>query len=243
MNRQKILVAACVLASISIGTNAWFLWRKNGKPAAEVTKEKTAPELRLGSEMDFNGTGLQDGVWKLDDDGAGKKVPVFEESGLTNDSWKLGDGKEKAPEMGPFIGPPKSEAPPPPAPAPQSKSASRGPEAGRPGTSASAFVEEVWNLSRAKQLPVDWDKPFDFEDFSQREQHAVLESMTREVDDFQHNRRGPFDNGDRLKDTAGTVPVFERRFLGRASNLRGFEFREVNPGPARGRLPNRHLPR
>lgn len=122
MNRQKILIAACALASISVGVNVWLLSRKKDDPApVAAVQQKAEPEVRLGTEMDFNGTGLQDGAWKLDDDGAGKKVPVFESTGLTNDSWKLGDGKEKekGPDPGPSVGPPKNEVPPPPSPAPQ----------------------------------------------------------------------------------------------------------------------------
>ena len=73
MNRQQLLIAACIAASISVGLNVWFLMRKNSGPrkAAPITGSaapgSVAPVLPA-SEIDFSGTAFADGSWKLTDD-------------------------------------------------------------------------------------------------------------------------------------------------------------------------------
>ena len=151
MNRQKILVAACVLASVSIGANVW-LWqmRKNQPtpPPATADQKPAPPGLPQAGDFDFSGTSFADDSWKLDvekpavpnlDGGStpapasgevatGEK-PVFKDSGLGDDAWKLGNGSKKEPPvMGPARGPAPAPAPaaePPPA-KPASGAASSG---------------------------------------------------------------------------------------------------------------------
>jgi hypothetical protein len=237
MNRQKILIAACVLASISIGTNIWLLSRKKDEPApgSAAKEEKPAPTLPTAAEFDFNGTAFEDGSWKLDDRSTkGKEAPVFGGTALVDESWKLGGGKESDKEKHPS-GPPKSESPPA-APAPQGKSASSGPEIRTSGSGPTPWEEELWNLSKLTAPAVEWDKPFSFEEFTLRQQQAMGNILERVDESYTRNSRGPADDntftanqGDRLRDTASSVPVFERRFLGGANNLRGWNYTEAGP--------------
>lgn len=66
MNRQKLLITACVLAAISLGANFYLLaMRRQPPPPAP---EKAEPKLPTVAEFDFSGTGLSDDSWKLKDE-------------------------------------------------------------------------------------------------------------------------------------------------------------------------------
>ena len=131
MNRQKILVTACVLASVSIGANVWLWQLRKGHTGGtpEVAEQKpAAPALPAAGEFDFSDTSFADGSWKLDAEkpkvpdltGSGTPAapaeattgekPVFKGTGLGDDSWKLGGGEKSGP---PVMGPAKSDSPPP----------------------------------------------------------------------------------------------------------------------------------
>lgn len=69
MNRQKLLTAACILAAVSLGLNAWLMWKRNHPEPAPPPAAKPVPTVQLptSAEFDFSGTGLSDDAWKLSD--------------------------------------------------------------------------------------------------------------------------------------------------------------------------------
>jgi hypothetical protein len=68
MNRRALLIAACILAAISLGANFWLIWQRQHATPVPAAAEKPAPDLPKAADFDFSGTGLSDEAWKLTDE-------------------------------------------------------------------------------------------------------------------------------------------------------------------------------
>jgi hypothetical protein len=84
MRTRQVMVVMGVLLAGSVVMNLRQLWRGREAEVGEKQKEKRVVEKKAGvkvamPEMDFSGTGFEDGVWRLE--GSEKAEASGEDSG------------------------------------------------------------------------------------------------------------------------------------------------------------------